>query len=259
MTTSSTSNIGYSRATTLCQPPPVARCAVSPSSWATMAAAPTEPIAASSHSAGVMRTRRRRANSSAAANTRGKNASRTRSAWLGKRVSPPGQATQIAPIAWASTAAPSASHAPRSSRRRSARSSTATAAVRIGRPAARTRITRPAIGAVAAELDPLDECWWRRVLEAAHAHANGVAASPGDDRVGARGAHVAVGGVGVVDGRRRTLRRLDGPELPVRAGERGAEARAGRPQRERAVAVEGRARRARSRVGASASAAGRRA
>ena len=134
----------------------------SPSSWVTIAAAPTAPIAASSHSAGA----------DARAAARGRTAAPRRRPAGRRRAGPRrrgwGSASRRRGRRARSRRSPRRAARRRARARRRgppaaarARSSTATVAARTGRPAARTRITPPAIGARRAELDDLDECWLR--------------------------------------------------------------------------------------------------
>ncbi len=115
--------------------PPVVSATVTASNWVTTAAAPSMPIATSSHSAGPNRFSRVRANSSADASVKGKNHTRTASAEVGKCEPPPGHASQIVPVAWAIIARPSANQARRSCSRSATRASTAAVAARTGNPA----------------------------------------------------------------------------------------------------------------------------
>ena len=124
----------------------------------TIAAAPSAPSAASSHSASPKRRSRARANSSAAANVSGKKVTRMTSAPRGKCEPPPGDASSTVPTVCAASARPSASQPARSSDRRTARSSTAAVAMRTGRPATTRSITSERIGRQRADLTEVDEC-----------------------------------------------------------------------------------------------------
>ena len=184
----------------------------------TIAAAPSVPIAASSHSARPKRRSRARANSSAAANVAGKNEIDTTSADAGKCDPPPGAASIAVLTVCAASARPSASQAARSSRFRWARTSTAAVATSTGSPATIRSITHQRIGRQHADLIPVDE-----FSEAPHRNAHRPAAPPRHDRVAPGGPRVTVGGVRVVARGRGAGGGGDAAEAAVGARERGVQ------------------------------------